>query len=242
LAALLECFCYGFRFVFVPFYLIGQWEMIRRQTPKMVIAFLWTLALLHMAALLWVYFVSGYISSRHVLPLVGLAMPFTALGVLYFEEKLTKLWPAPTPRIAVATLALSSLLVLPYAVRAYNREFVPVIEATRWINARAATGAGIVCNSPYVGYYGTLPTTILGPDAVSLEAALARGDRDVHYDYAVLHVNAHDYRPQWFEQLEQHYRVVREYDDPTPARAPRKVVVFEALDAQARRNGAEPRS
>jgi hypothetical protein len=242
MAALVECFCYGFRFVFIPFYLLGQWEMIRRQTSKTLIAFLWTLALLHMAALVWVYFVSGYISSRHVLPLVGLAMPFVALGVLYVEEKLTTRWPVPAPRIAVATLAACSLAVLPYAVRAYNREFVPVIEATRWINQRAESGSGIVCNSPYVGYYGALPTTILGPDALSLEAALARGDRGVQYDYAVLHVNAHDYRPQWYEQLQQRYRVVREYDDPIPARAPRKVVVFEAIEAQARRKAEGPRS
>jgi hypothetical protein len=161
---------------------------------------------------------------------------------LYVEEKLMARWAVPAPRIAVTTLAVCSLAVLPYAVRAYNREFVPVIEATRWINQRAESGSGIVCNSPYVGYYGTLPTTILGPDALSLEAALARGDRGVLYDYAILHVNAHDYRPQWYEQLQERYRIVGEYDDPTPARAPRKVVVFEALESQARRKTERPRS
>ncbi len=242
LAGLIECLCYGLRFVFIPFYFVGQWEMVRRRTPKRVIAFLWALALLHMAILLWVYFVSGYIASRHVLPLVGLAMPFVALGVLYVEEKVMSVWPLPAPRIAVATLAVSSLVVLPYAVRAYNREFVPVIEATRWIQSRAAPGSGIVCNSPYVGYYGTLPTTILGPGALSVEAALAQGNPGVRYDYVVLHVGAHGYRPEWMAQIEQRYRPVREYDDPTAVRRPRKVVVFEAVEAQARRKLDDPRS
>ncbi len=217
-AALVECFCHAFRFVFIPFYLIGQWEMIRRETPKRLIAFLWILASLHMVILLWVYFVSGYISSRHVLPLLGLAMPFTALGILYVEEKLMVPWPVKAPRIAFATVALCSLVVLPYAVRSYNREFVPVIEATRWIERQAPAGAGVVCNSPYVGYYGALPTTVLGPKAVSLDAALRQGDPHAHFDYVVLHVNAHGYRPEWLAQIEQRYRVVREYDDPTEAR------------------------
>jgi hypothetical protein len=189
-----------------------------------------------------VYFVSGYISSRHVLPLLGLAMPFTALGVLYAEEKLMLVWPVKAPRIAFAIVALCSLLVLPYAARSYNREFVPVIEATRWIEGHAAAGAGVVCNSPYVGYYGTLATTILGPNALSLDAALRQGDPQARFDYVVLHVNAHGYLPEWQAQIEQRYRMVREYDDPTEARAPRKVMVFEAIEAQARRKPDGPRS
>ncbi len=241
-AKLAECFCYGFRYVFIPLYLLGQWEMVRRGTSARVVTLLWALAFMHMAALVWVYFVSGYIASRHVLPLVALAMPFTALGVLLLEEKVSRLFGIKPPRVAVATLAICTLVVVPYSVRSYNREFVPVIEATRWVDARAERNAGIVCNSPYVGYYGTLPTTILGPDALTLDAALAQGADSVHYDYVVLHVGAHDYRPEWMAQIEQRYRMVREYADPTSDHRLRKVVVFEAIDAQARRRMDGPRS
>jgi hypothetical protein len=238
---LIECFCYGFRYVFIPLYLLGQWEMVRRGTPRPIIAFLWVLASLHMLILLWVFYVSGYIASRHVLPLVGLAMPFTALGILYAGEKLGHLVNVRPSRAAVATLAVCSLVVLPYSTRAYNHEFLPVIAATRWVQAHAAPGSGIVCNSPYVGYYGGLPTTVLGPEALSLDAALARGKSGVRYDFVVLHVGAHGYHPEWLPQIETRYRQVLEYRDPAWPSQPRKVMVFEATGNQARRT-PDPRS
>jgi hypothetical protein len=233
-ASLVECFCQGFRYVFMPLYLLGQWEMVRRRTPSRLVAFLWVLAGLHMAILLWVFFVSGYIASRHVLPLIALAMPFTALGILGVADWLAARFHVMPSRAALAILGVCTLVVLPYSVRAYNREFVPVIEATRWVQARAAPGSGIVCNSPYVGYYGKLPTAHLGPDAISLDAALAQGIPGVRYDYVVLHVNAHGYRPEWVAQIERRYRQVRQYDDPTPHRLPRKVLVFQAIESHAR--------
>ena len=241
-ASLIESFCYGFRYIFIPLYLLGQWEMFRRRTPWSSIGFLWLLASLHMVILLWVFFVSGYIATRHVLPLVGLAMPFTALGILYAGRMLGDLLNVRPSRAAVATLAVCTLVVLPYSVRAYNREFVPVIAATRWVQAHAAPGSGIVCNSPYVGYYGTLPTTTLGPDGLSLDEVLTRGPADVHYDFVVLHVGAHGYLPQWLPQIERRYRQVLEYHDPTSFGRVRKVLVFEALEAQARRRATDSRS
>ncbi|MGD9723322.1 MAG: glycosyltransferase family 39 protein [Pirellulales bacterium] len=239
LVALVESFCQAFRFVFIPLYLLGQWEMVRRGTPPRLIAFLWVLAALHMLILVWVFFVSGYISSRHVLPLVGLAMPFTALGLLYAEEQLGKLVPSARSWIAVGGLAVCSLIVLPYSVRSYNREFIPVIQAAGYVQSLAGPGVGVVCNSPYVGFYGQLPTTILGPDALNLDAALARGQAGVQYDYVVLHVNAHDYRGEWISQIETRYRPLREYADPTEFHRPRKVIVYEAIEAHARRVGGQ---
>jgi hypothetical protein len=212
--------------------------MVRRRTDARVIAFLWVLGALHMVILLWVFFVSGYVAGRHVLPLLALAMPFTALGVICAAEKLSGLMNLSRATALAATLAVCAAVVLPYSVRSYNREFVPVIEATRWVQAHAAPGSGIVCNSPYVGYYGTLPTTILGPHALTLDAALAKGAARVRYDYAVLHVGAHEYRPEWLDQIERRYRQVRQYHDPTSPKRPRKVLVFESIEAQARRRAA----
>ena len=239
---LIESLCYGFRYVFIPVYLLGQWEMVRRGTPQRIIVLLWTLASLHMVILLWVFYVSGYIASRHVLPLIGLAMPFTALGVLCIGEHLGRWFSIRPARVTVATLVVCTLIVLPYSMRAYNREFLPVIAATRWVEGNAAPGTGIVCNSPYVGYYGSLPTTILGPDAISLEDALAQGTAGVRYDFVVLHVGAHGYLPEWLPQIKQHYHQVLEYHDPTWTDRMRKVLVFESRAAQARRQANDSRS
>ncbi len=46
IVSLVECTLHGFRYVFMPLYLLGQWEMFRRQTDKRLIALLWMLALL----------------------------------------------------------------------------------------------------------------------------------------------------------------------------------------------------
>ena len=87
-ASLIEALCQGFKFIFVPLYLLGQVEMVRRRTNGLHIGFLWMLGILHMAILLWVFFISGYIASRHVLPLIAVAMPFTALGIVFLGEQL----------------------------------------------------------------------------------------------------------------------------------------------------------
>jgi hypothetical protein len=235
IVALAVSLCQGFRYVFVPFYLLGQREMVRLRTNGWVVALLWTLASLHLFVLVWVYFVSGYIAARHVLPLLPLAMPFTALGILYVADRLSGVTGLSFAKTEAATLAVCAAVVLPFCARAHNREFLPVIAATRWVQAHAAPGSGIVCNSPYVGYYGRLPTTILGPEALTLDAALARGAAGVRYDYAVLHVGAHDYRPDWLEQIQKRYRQVGLYPDPTSHQRPRTVLVFESIESHARR-------
>ena len=81
---------------------------------------------------------------------------------------------------------------------------------------------GVVCNSPYVGYYGTLPTTVLGPDALSLDAALQQGDPGVRFDYVVLHVNAHDYLPEWLAQIARRYRIGARVSRPDDVQASAK--------------------
>ena len=242
LVALIVAICQGFKFVFIPLYLVGQWAMIRRQPDWTRIGFMWCLASLHMAVLIGVFIMSGYIANRHVLPLVGLAMPFTALGMVYAADVLGPLLRLRPRTLVFATMLACLAVVLPYCVRPYNREFLPVIAATEWIQQHAPANAGVVCNSPYVGYYGTRPTTILGPQAVSLDAALAQGRQGVRFDYVVLHVNAHDYRPEWLSQVESRYRQIADYPDPTGDPRGRRVLVFEAIDAQARRQAGGPRS
>jgi hypothetical protein len=228
-AALVNSLCQGLKFVFIPFFLIGQIGVIRRQQAGLQMAFLALLAATHIIVLLAVYVNSGYIAHRHVLPLVALAMPCTGLGILYTGE-----WAAARLRIesaktTLASLALGCLIVLPYSLRPFSREFVPVIAATRWVQARAEPGSGIICNSPYVGYYGSLPVTYLTSEAPTLADALAKATVAARYDYVVLHVNAHDYHPEWIDQIERQFRRVEVFPDllSDPARN-RKVLVFEA--------------
>jgi hypothetical protein len=238
-AAFINSICQGFKFVFIPLYLLGDVALVWRRPAAIQIAFLSLLGATHIAILMGVYVFSGYIAHRHVIPLVGLAMPFAALGVFQLSD-----WMGPLLRIrpaycTVATLGICSAIVLPYTLRRLNREFVPVIEATRWVEARAERGAGIICNSPYVGFYGTLPVAQLGPAAPSLDEALAKAPAGAHYDYVLLHVNAHAYQPRWLDELGRSYRQVLELPDLYSVDKPRKVLVFQAQNPRAR---ATPRA
>ena len=230
--------------VFIPLYLVGQWEMIRRQPDWTRIGFMWVLALLHMAILVWVFFMSGYIANRHVLPLMALAMPFTALGMIYAADMI-----GPLLRMRPRTLAFADAAGrvrdrrLPYSVRPYNREFVPVIAATQWIQQHARPGAGVVCNSPYVGYYGSLPTTILGPQAVSLDAALAKGRRACGSTTSCCTSTRTTIGPSGSRRSSGHYRQVGKYPDPTqrPARPQGAGLRSDRCPAR-RRSAGRPRS
>ncbi len=229
--------CQGFKFVFIPLYLIGQVAWCRRASQGLHIALLALLAAMHFVVLMAVFILSGYIAHRHVLPVIGLAMPATALGVLYVGEFAARRVKAPATYAVPILLAGCCAAVLPYTVRAVNREFLPVLAATEWVKSHADADAGVICNSPYVEFYGKLPVAYLYPEAPSVAEALAKAkaNADAQYDYVVLHVNAHDYRPEWLTQLEPRYRQVREFPDPYSIERPKKVLVFEAKEGHVRR-------
>jgi hypothetical protein len=240
--AFIVSICQGFKFVFIPLYLIGQVVWCRRTSQGMQLALLALLAATHFVVLIAVFMLSGYIAHRHVLPVIGLAMPATALGVMWVGEFAARRIKAPPVYVVPILLAICCVSVLPYTVRAVNREFLPVLAATQWVQSRAEPGSGIVCNSPYVEFYGTLPVAYLSPESPTFAEALAKANAEAQYDYVVLHVNAHDYRPEWLTQLEPRYRQVRMFPDPYSIERPKKVLVFEAKEGHVRRPAREKRS
>ena len=234
-SALINAICHGFKFVFIPFYLIGYAELIRRRPDWMRVGFIALLALAHMGALMVVYFLSGYIAHRHVLPLVGLAMPFTALGVIYVVDHISLGLKTSSTIPFWTVFGVSLAAVLPFTLRPVTRECVPVIEAMQWVQAHAEPGSGIVCNSPYVAFYSKLPVTSLGPGARSIDSALNNAPVRARYDYIVLHVGAHEYRPEWIEQLGTRFTQVQLFPDPASGmRRPKKVLVFQSKENLAR--------
>jgi hypothetical protein len=82
----------------------------------------------------------------------------------------------------------------------------------------------------------------LSPESPTFAEALAEANADAQYDYVVLHVNAHDYRPEWLAQLEPRYRQVRMFPDPYSIERPKKVLVFEAKEGHVRRPARDKHS
>jgi hypothetical protein len=230
----------GFKWVFIPLYLIGHIELFRRNPDWLRLGFIWMLGAVHFGILITVHLLSGYIAHRHLLPLIALAMPCTALGIIFVGEFVSRRLGTRPALATLATAGLCATIVLPYTLRPFSREFVPVIEATRWVEANAAPASGIVTNSPYVGFYGKLPVAVLGHTTTSIDEALTAADAGAHYDYVVLHVGAYDYRPEWLAQVERNYRPIQVFPEFIDGKRAMRVMLFEAKDSQARRIARSP--
>jgi len=239
-AAFINSICQGLKFVFIPWYLLGDVALYWRRPAGVQVAFLAMLGVAHVAILMAVYVFSGYIAHRHVLPLVGIAAPFAALGIWHTAEWISGLLKWRPVYLRTALFVVSCLAVLPYTLRHLNREFVPVIEATRWVTERLEPGGGIICNSPYVPFYGHRPVAELSPLAPTLNEALIKAP-NARYDYVVLHVNAHAYQERWLAELLPHYRQVLEILDPHKYARPKKVLVLQVKEGPIRNAALQAR-
>ncbi len=237
-AAFINSICQGFKFIFIPFYLLSYAVLFWRRPAGVQVAFVAVLGATHIVILMSVYIFSGYIAHRHVIPLVGLAAPFVAIGIDQTGIWLARLLKAKSAYCTAATLLASCAVVMPYTLRHLNREFVPVIEATQWVNSQLEPGAGIVCNSPYVGYYAGRPVAELRWLSPTLNDALVQAP-PARYDFVILHVNAFGYQSEWVEQIESYYEPIREFPDPQTYRRPKKVVVYRVKQGPIR-NAALP--
>ncbi len=241
ITVLMESIFQGFKYVFIPFYLLGHLELFRRKPEWFSIGFVVLLGAMHIATLLGVFILSGYIAHRHALVLVALGMPVTGLGIVYAAERLAPLAHLRPGYLQWVTAVACAAMVLPYTLRPFCREFIPVIDATHWVETHARPGAGIVCNSPYAGFHGHLPVALLDHRAGNIADALRLAEKPARYDYAIIHVGAHAYRPEWLAELEPNYRQVQLFPDPGTGGRSKKVLVFEAKSEAARRAAAEAR-
>jgi hypothetical protein len=152
-----------------------------------------------------VYFLSGYIDQRHVMPLIALAMPFAALGAIWVADKLAGLLaPRFLPRTCLAAVvAASCLIVVPRALVPMNPELQPVFVATHWVHDQSRPGDAVVSNSPYIAFYGEMPGADLNPETATVDVAVAKLPDGTRFEFAVLDLQINGYRPEWKEQLER---------------------------------------
>lgn len=218
----------GFKWVFLPFCIVGHLSLRRSGVDARQFGFIASLAATHSLVLLTLVAVAGYLAHRHFLPILALAMPLTAWGVIVVGKWIAERAERSERACVVGLLCVCAAVVVPYTVRPMAREFQSVIDATRWVQTHMSPGAAVVTNSPYVQFYGHMPVAFLGTDTPTLEAAIAQSPAPTRCEYVVLHVKAHAYQPQWYEQVEQRYTPVQEFPDSGSGRPGMKTVVFVA--------------
>lgn len=227
---------WGFRYVFLPLYLIGNVELYRRRPAWWVWNFPLWVGVLHFVVLCGVYFISGYIDQRHVMPLIALAMPFAALGVIWVGDKLAGLLaPRFSPRTCVAVVAVAScLIVVPRTLVPMNPELQAVFVATHWVQQQSHGGDAVISNSPYIAFYAQLPGADLNPETTTVDAAVAQLPGGANFEFAVLDTQIIGYRPEWKEQLERNCSEVFRLVDPRSGRDETKVLVYRNRHAAER--------
>jgi 4-amino-4-deoxy-L-arabinose transferase-like glycosyltransferase len=169
----------------------------------------------HAALLVALYHVAGYISHRHVIPLVALLLPTTGVGLLWIAERLAVvmknlralasppvqwLWIAKRmaalvpwlarPRMAMAAVALVVATgLLPRTVRPLHKVYGPVVEAARWIRTHSQPGDSVLSTSAYVRFYAERSGAVLGPEAGNLTVGFALAPKTGLWTFLVLEVN-----------------------------------------------------
>jgi len=242
--AFIKNMVWGFRFAFLPYYLLGNWEMLRRGVPRWTIALAASVGVLHIAALYMVYFLSGYMDQRHVMECVAMALPFAVLGMFYVAELVHRfLLPrAPQPAILVGLLLSACATVIPRGLAPMNTDLQPAFESAAWIHVHALPGDAVICNTPYIPFFGELPWARLDPKTASIDAAIAIGPENVRYEFAVLDLEIEGFKPQWREQIEQRFEEAFRFTSPNRmGREATKVVVYRRrADADVRLGAAAP--
>jgi hypothetical protein len=228
---------WGFRFAFLPMYLLGNWEMLRRRVPRWTIALAACIGGLHIGVLYMVFFISGYIDQRHVMECVAIALPFAALGIFYTSEIIHRfvLRSVPQASIAAAVTFLACATVTPRGLMPMNIDLQPAFDSAAWIRERARPGDAVISNTPYVPFFGELPWARLEPKVASIEAAIADGPADVRYNFAVLDLEIEGFKELWRVQIEREFAEVLRLSSPIPGTPSPKLIVYQRRpDAELR--------
>jgi hypothetical protein len=108
------------------------------------------------------FFTGGYISERHLLPILGLSMPAVGVGLLRLAVDIavvvTRLGNIGTARRGRPwTLAFFSALMivtlLPQALRNSHAQFRPDLAAAEWIRQHKRPFDKVITNTPYPLFY-----------------------------------------------------------------------------------------
>lgn len=203
-----------------------------------------SLGCFHASLLILLFLLGGYIDRRHVLPLMALAMPWAAAGLLAVAALLAEQRPfAGRPRARAACTGALLLAVaalwLPRSLRALHEPYQPQLEAARWIRAHGDENDPLIANSPYVGFYAERQTEVYGWPDYGHPPPLAERVRAESARFIVFDIGASEhYDPAWLDSLGGQYSLAHRIEGV--GRAKRHTVLIYELTRLAARPAASP--
>jgi hypothetical protein len=182
----------------------------------------------HGALLMLLYLTAGYISHRHIIPLVALMLPTAAAGTMWLaDEASRRLKLAGSPqRALVFAVLIFYLALVPKCLRPLHQVYLPLLEASRWVKAHASPGDSVLSTSGYVRFYCDLPGILVGSEAPNLPIAFQLAPSN-GWSFLVLEIDDRSFDRQALIGSTGIYDQVLEL--PAHPRKPwAKVVVFRA--------------
>jgi hypothetical protein len=205
----------GFYYLLLIPLAVGRFAPGRRRWQDCPAAMTTAVWFAHAGLLLLLYYVAGYISHRHVIPLVALLLPMTGAGLEWIARRLaagvTLLGSPSSPRsrwllaprrcavaapwlarppMAMAAVVLAVVVgLLPKTIRPPHEVYAPVVSAAKWVRAHADPGESVLSTSGYVRFYSELNGAVLGSEAENLTLGLAVAPAGHPWTFLVLEVD-----------------------------------------------------
>ncbi|HEX7449857.1 MAG TPA: hypothetical protein VF306_20020, partial [Pirellulales bacterium] len=145
----------------------------------------------HAGLLLLLYLVAGYISHRHVIPLVALLLPGMAAGMIVVGERLAVRLPklGEPRRVAAVVVAIWVVCLAPKCLRPLNGVYAPLVQAAHWVRQHARSGDAVLATSSYVRFYADMQGILVGPEAPNLPVGMHFAPKPGRWPFIVLEVD-----------------------------------------------------
>jgi hypothetical protein len=196
----------GFRYILLLPLAVGLFAGGRR-VPRDPARFLLALAGVHLVLLLTLSALAGYVSARHTMPIVAVAMPWIGLGswrVLAWVGR----WVPGRERAAKAlghtgSVLLAGLVVVapmtPRAARPLHRGHVAFARIGLELRLRASPGDRVLSNSPYVGFFADLESNYQRD--IRLPQVVENPRLALPYRFIVIDRRADSFSERWIDTL-----------------------------------------
>ncbi|HUY90937.1 MAG TPA: glycosyltransferase family 39 protein [Pirellulales bacterium] len=207
----------------------------------------------HMAMLVLLFLTAGYISHRHVIPLVGMMLPGTAAGTVWLADRLADRWPAWTARLRIplfrairapsSSQALTAIVLfmlaglLPKTIKPLHEVYAPLVQAALWVKQHARPGDQVLATSGYVRFYAGMPGLLLGPEVPNLPIGLVQEPDSRPWPFIVVEVDTRKFDCQQLCNPAAGYEQVLQIA-LHPRRKWPKVLVFASRSANVSRLAA----
>ncbi len=221
----------GFRYVLLVPLLWACFAPDRRLAQPSVGRVALALGLLHTALLVVLFYLGGYMSHRHVMPLVALAMPWVGEGLTELVAKLAARIKRPAALPLAGTVAAIVVvgLLLPRSLRPLNPAFAPLRTAAAFLSTLAAPGDAVLTNARHVAFYTQLPSLVLIEDRVP-DVAAALSEHPSEFAFIALDIGADvNFHRHWIDQIDARYAFVTQIAGG-PYHSPHDVAIFARRD------------